>query len=196
MTGELLYVPEIEPDADTITAALAYAVAGWYVLPVRQASKHAGWVVGKHWQTKSSRDPQQIAAWFAGTDYALAVHVGRSGGIVFDVDTPEQLPAVLSEAVTAPPYQSTREDVPGRGHYVFAQPPGRVLGNSTESSAMRGERSGDSTASSWSRRRGTRKPPSVAGISGSGPGRYRCCRRRSPSYCRMRSPPTMPRPTR
>jgi hypothetical protein len=133
MTGVLLYVPEIGPDADTITAALAWAAAGVYVLPVRQATKHPGSVVGKHWQAKSSRDPQQIAAWFAGTDYALALHVGRSGLVVFDVDKPAKLPTVLSDAFdsAAPPYQSTREDVPGRGHYVFAQPPGPLLGNST-----------------------------------------------------------------
>jgi hypothetical protein len=27
------------------------------------------------------------------------------------------------------PFQSTRPDVPRRGHYVFAMPPGRTIGN-------------------------------------------------------------------
>jgi len=31
----------------------------------------------KRWQDKSSRDPKTIAAWFAGTDYDIAIHCGR-----------------------------------------------------------------------------------------------------------------------
>jgi hypothetical protein len=55
--------------ADTLTAALAYAACGWYILPTDPAVdiKHPGSVVGKRWHGKSSRDPKQIAAWFAGT---------------------------------------------------------------------------------------------------------------------------------
>ena len=128
-----LRVPEVGPDDDMIRAAMAYAAAGWYGLPVRQAVKHAGSVLGKGWPAKSSRDPEQIAVWFAGTDHALALHVGRSGAVVFDVDNPGQLRDVLAEALEQyrPPYQSTRDSAPGRGHYVFACPPGRMLGNGT-----------------------------------------------------------------
>ena len=126
-----IVVPDIRPDEDTLTAALQYAAAGIYVLPVLMSTKHPGSVARNKWQTKSSRDPAQIAAWFAGTNYGLAWHMGRSGLIGFDADSPDKLPAVLLDAIaaTAPPYQSTRENVPGRGHYVFAMPAGRMLGN-------------------------------------------------------------------
>lgn len=114
-----------------LDAALAYAAAGWYVLPVRPESKHAGSVLGKGWQDKSSRDSQTIAAWFAGTSYGLALHVGRSGAVVFDVDDPQAIPRVLAEAIveSKPPNQSTREGDKLRGHYVYAAEPGSV-GNS------------------------------------------------------------------
>jgi hypothetical protein len=72
----------------------------------------------------------QIAAWFAGTDDGIALHVGRSGVVVFDVDHPEKLPEALkrAEAEANPLTQHTREDQ--RRHLVFAVPPGRRLGNS------------------------------------------------------------------
>jgi hypothetical protein len=124
-----LYVPEIDPDADMLTAALAYANAGWYVLPAKRGTKHPGSVVGNDWQHKSSRDPKQITAWFAGTDHNIALHCGRSGAVVFDVDTPENVPPVLAKYLASAPFQSTRPDTPGRGHYLFLQPVGRTIGN-------------------------------------------------------------------
>ncbi len=127
-----LAVPQPDNDVDSLTAALAYAAAGWYVLPTDPAvdAKHPGSVVGKHWQDKSSRDPKVIAAWFAGTNHGIALHAGRSGAIIFDVDDPDKLPDILRKHLAAAPYQSTRLDQPGRGHYIFAQPPGRMIGNS------------------------------------------------------------------
>jgi Bifunctional DNA primase/polymerase, N-terminal len=124
-----LSVPALADDVDTLTAALKYAAAGWYVLPVRDGTKDAGSVVGKRWQDKSSREPEQIVAWFAGTDHGIALHVGRSGAVVFDVDNPDALPDVLRRHLADAPYQSTRPDQPGRGHYIFRQPPGRMIGN-------------------------------------------------------------------
>src|SRR6476661_6851639 len=59
-----LTVPDVA-GMDTLSAALAYAGAGWYVLPVRKGTKHPGTVVGDDWQHKSSRDPQVITAWLA-----------------------------------------------------------------------------------------------------------------------------------
>jgi Bifunctional DNA primase/polymerase, N-terminal len=50
---------------------------------------------------------------------------------VIDVDRPDKLPDVLERHLDAAPFQSTRPDIPGRGHYVFAMPPGRTLGNGT-----------------------------------------------------------------
>lgn len=128
-----LTIPDLEEDADCLAAAIAYADAGCYVGPVKSGSKHPGSVLGTSWNTKTSRDPQLIAAWFAGTDYGLFLHCGRSGALVFDVDHPDKMPAVLRKAIaqTAPPFQSTRTDEPGRGHYVFAVPAGRTFGNGT-----------------------------------------------------------------
>jgi Bifunctional DNA primase/polymerase, N-terminal len=126
----VLTVPTVAPGTDMLTAALAYAGAGWYILPVRRGTKDPGSVVGKRWQDKSSRDPNTITAWFAGTDYGIALHCGRSGAVVFDVDNPDKLPALLRTHLRQAPFQSTRPDVPGRGHYVFRMPHDRTIGNS------------------------------------------------------------------
>ncbi|MFE7077904.1 bifunctional DNA primase/polymerase [Streptomyces sp. NPDC057620] len=128
-----LRVPEITEEDDSLAAGLKYAAAGWYVLPVDRATKHAGSVLGKGWPAKSSRDPEDIVSWFAGSGDSLALHAGRSGAVVFDIDHPENTPAALSTAIIQanPPYQSTRASIPGRGHYVFSVPEGRRLGNGT-----------------------------------------------------------------
>jgi hypothetical protein len=132
LPGAVLRVPDIAPDTDNLTAALAWANARWYVLPVdRRDPKNPGSVVGKHWQRQSSRDPKTITAWFAGTSHGIALHCGRSGAVVLDIDHPDKLPDVLRAHLGSAPYQSTRPDQPGRGHYIFAQPPGRTIGNST-----------------------------------------------------------------
>ncbi len=131
MTG--LLVPRIDPDADTLTSALAYAEAGWYV-GYTDPSCHdpkSPEVMGKGWQTKTSQDPQTIVGWYAARNLGVFLHVGRSGAWVADVDHPEHMPDVLADACNWAPYQSTRPDTPGRGHYIFTQPPGRILGNST-----------------------------------------------------------------
>lgn len=126
-----LSVPEVTEDDDTISAALKYTAAGWYALPVARASKHPGSILGKGWPAKSSRDVDQIVTWFAGSAASLALHIGRSGGVAFDVDRPDRIPAELAQAVaeTGGPFQSTRSNVAGRGHYIFAVPEGRTLGN-------------------------------------------------------------------
>lgn len=126
-------IPQIDPDADTLTAALAYAAAGLYVGPVRHKSKSPGSVLGSAWQRLTSTDPQTIASWFAGTDHGIFIHAGRSGLVVLDVDAPEKLHPAIRRAVDelAPPYQTSRQGEPERGHYLFEMPPGRMLGNST-----------------------------------------------------------------
>lgn len=123
-----LHIPEITDDMDNLTAALAYTAADWYVLPVRMDTKHPGSVVGRGWPAKSSRDPKVVAAWFAGTDDGIALHCGRSGAVAVDVDRPELVPDDWWPYLDTAPYQSTRPDAPGRGHYVFAMPPGRTIG--------------------------------------------------------------------
>jgi Bifunctional DNA primase/polymerase, N-terminal len=124
-------VPNIAPDDNNLTAALKWAEAGWYVLPVRRGTKNPGSIVGEHWHHQSSRDQKQIAAWFAGTDHDIAVHCGRSGAVVLDVDKPELVPEHWRTHLDTAPYQSTRPDTPRRGHYIYAMPPDRSIGNPT-----------------------------------------------------------------
>ena len=126
-----LSIPDDINDADTLTAALAYAAAGWYVLPVRTDTKHPGSVVGAGWPSMSSRDPKTIAGWFAGTDHGIALHCGRSGAIVLDIDNYQHIPDEVLAAIetTDCPYQSTRTDQPGRGHYLLTNTTGRRIGN-------------------------------------------------------------------
>lgn len=138
--SELLsnHYPQLSVPADTefltvAEAALLWASSGFYVLPINSGTKHAGSVVGIGWPDKSSRDPKQISDWFQnGKDYGLAIHIGKSGAIAFDVDDPTQLPYKLREWLTLEtiPFQSTRAQESLRGHYIFATPQGSNYGNS------------------------------------------------------------------
>ncbi|PND54349.1 hypothetical protein CRM90_28465 [Mycobacterium sp. ENV421] len=123
-------VPLLGDGVDGLSAALAYAAAGLYVLPVKAGTKNPGSVVGARWHDKSTRDPAMIAALWAGTDHGIAIDLGRSGLVVIDVDYPEMLPEWLRNELksSGAPFQSTRPDVPGRGHYIFRQPAGRRIG--------------------------------------------------------------------
>ena len=128
-----LLVPNLELTCNMLDAALAWAADGFYVVPIDSTTKNPGTVVGKGWPDKSSRDPQQIEKWFqAGSHYGLAIHLGKSGAIAFDVDDPTQLPNRLREWITleSVPFQSTRSGDPLRGHYIFATPEGSTYGNS------------------------------------------------------------------
>jgi len=140
-----LTIPDVA-DCDALAAALAYAEAGWYVLPVRMDTKHPGSIVGKGWPALSSRDAKQIAAWFAGTDHGIALHCGRSGALVLDVDDPDAVPDEVALVMHSDgPYQSTRDGQPGRGHYLLLNDTGRRIGNSLGKLA---------TASQWGEVRG------------------------------------------
>ncbi len=128
-----LAVPNIDANSTMLESALAWAENGFYVLPIDPKTKHAGSVVGVGWPDKSSRDPKQIESWFRpGTNYGIAVHLGKSGAIAFDVDNPSQLPHRLREWIMLEnvPFQSTRTNDPLRGHYIFATPEGSNYGNS------------------------------------------------------------------
>lgn len=130
-TANALTVPDVT-GMDAMTAAFEYAKHSWYVLPIKPGTKHPGSILGKGWQSKTTRDPEIIADyWMTHPDAGIALHVGRSGGIVIDVDTPTQLPDVLTTALTdhPAPFQRTRRNDAARRHYIYAQPPGRTLGN-------------------------------------------------------------------
>jgi hypothetical protein len=131
VTATGIEIPVITDDMDTLDAAIAYAKAGIYIGPSKRGSKHPGSVLGDDWNLRTSRDIQVITTWFAGTDYGLFIHAGRSDLWIADVDDPARIHPMLQRAITElePPCQATRIDRPGRGHYLFQQPPGRDLGN-------------------------------------------------------------------
>jgi hypothetical protein len=144
----VLHLPDISGHS-MLDAALAYAEAGWFVLPTNPAVdiKSPGSVVGKGWQEKSSRDPDQIREWFEpNPNYGIALHCGRSGAGVFDYDT-GSLKALrvmgrddLADALMgAGAVQGTRHDG-DRGHYMFLLPDdGKEYGNSAGAFTVVGE---------------------------------------------------------
>lgn len=160
-------------------AALAYADAGWFVLPTDPDNiKNPGSVVGGRWHEKSSRDPKQIRTWWAeNPDYGIALHVGRSGAVVFDFDRDnlDAIPSHLAEALrSADAIQLTRPSG-DRGHYLFAKPEGATFGNRAGAFAAFGEVRGengviiaaptphpDGGEYRWARAGGIVTPPPVA----------------------------------
>jgi hypothetical protein len=124
-------VPQIPDTYDVLGAALLLVKHGFYVLPVEPDTKRPARFLRKDWPAKTSNDPEQVKEWFSGGEYALAIHVGRSGLIAFDVDHFENLPdQLLNEFKNNPgPWQSTRGEGL-RGHRVYAIPPGYIFGNS------------------------------------------------------------------
>jgi hypothetical protein len=144
-------VPDVT-GLDVLSAALAYARAGWYILPVGRGTKRPLPELGDDWQHKFSRDPQVIAAWLAGTGHGIALDAGRSGAVILDIDNiggvaafPALVAALEAHIRAGYPVQQSR---PGRGHYVFTQPPGRSLGNG------KGQLAGN-----WGEVRGRTPPP-------------------------------------
>jgi hypothetical protein len=124
------------PDVTGLTplrAALAYALAGWYVLPTDPADiKNPGSIVRGRWHEHSSRDTAQIRRWWAEhPDAGIALHVGRSGAVAFDLDRddPDTLPDELWTGLQRGQEQRTRRGESVRGHCVFAAQPGE-FGNS------------------------------------------------------------------
>ncbi|WP_066898655.1 AAA family ATPase [Mycolicibacterium houstonense] len=112
-----LSIPDVT-GLSPLEAALAYAAAGGYVLPVK-AGKHPGSIVGTGWPQKSSRDPARIRQWWTEyPDAGIALHTGRSGLTACDLDVdviPDEL-AWLKGGL----FQATRGKRGARGHYVFA----------------------------------------------------------------------------
>lgn len=127
------FVPEITTSSPA-EAAQQYAAAGWFVCPVDPETKNPGSRLGRGWQLQSSRDPSVITAWWQRwPEASVALHVGRSGAVALDVDNAVAMRssgvADLVFAVDGIPYQSTRDEEVGRGHYLFAAEAGR-WGNS------------------------------------------------------------------
>jgi len=117
----VLHIPEIPKGCSVLEAAELYRAAGWYTVPIRQG-KHAGSVLGEGWPAQTSLDPETVREQFSRPGVSgIALHVGKSGAVAFDVDSPENLPdwlgSLLSEADA--PRQQTRENQPARAHFLF-----------------------------------------------------------------------------
>jgi hypothetical protein len=128
---ELPAIPHVDESMSTLEAAHRYAEAGLYLLPLRAGTKNPGNIVGGNWPDKSTRDIDAFLDWFTLSDLGLALHTGRSGIVVFDVDRPDRVPPVLKRELLRPdvPYQAS-DGTPGRGHYFFRVPPGKSFGTS------------------------------------------------------------------
>lgn len=124
-----LTIPQLAGDASTLDAAFTYNNAGLYVGPI-VVGKNPGSRLGLKWQTKTSRDPQTVVGWFAGSDDGIFIHCGRSGLVVFEVDYPDKVAPWMWPHLDTAPFQQTRPTIdPRRGHYVFAIPDGVMYGN-------------------------------------------------------------------
>ena len=128
-----IMIPDVSSHQTVLQAALEYAKCGWYVLPINPGTKNPGSVVGKAWQEKSTRNEQRVRELFRYSNTAIALHVGRSGAIAFDVDEPNNLSELLKHELLKDqvPFQSTRlSGDMRRGHYLFKVPNQLSYGNS------------------------------------------------------------------
>lgn len=140
-SAHALNMPVISPDTDLLSAALAYAGAGLYIAPTanygESPGKNPGTLLGSSWPTRTVTGPADAYALFgetfAGKAVGIALHCGRSGLVVLDVDTedvsiiPEEIKRAVGEL--RPPYQTTRVSGKAQGHYFFRQPAGRRISN-------------------------------------------------------------------
>lgn len=140
--GVSLRIPGGLSGMSLLQAALAYAECGWFVLPVKPGTKNPGSLVGKRWPELSSRDTETICQWWGTWPTAgIALHTGRSGAIVFDLDKGElaDLPPDMAKALRRAMVQKTRSGRTDRGHYVFAVAEGERWGNSAGAFARYGD---------------------------------------------------------
>ena len=127
------------PDVTGMTllkAALAYVAAGWFVFPVRPGTKRPAI---DNWDENSSDDPDQIERWWVENPrYGIALHVGRSGAIAFDLDAlalavivDAGRPDIADALADAGGINGTRrpEISTERAHYLFSCTPSE-FGNS------------------------------------------------------------------
>ncbi|WP_052061964.1 bifunctional DNA primase/polymerase [Rhodococcoides fascians] len=145
LADEAPSIPQGLSEMTNRDAALALALSGWYVLPTSSDPadvKRPGSVVGSHWHWESSRDLEQIDSWWeTDPDRGVALHVGRSRAIGFDLDADslDHLPDELALALRSGLVQKTRTGDTDRGHYLFAMAVGDDFGNGAGAFAPFGE---------------------------------------------------------
>lgn len=127
-------LPDLTDAVDGHEAASRLVSAGFAVVPVDQATKHAGSVLHNDWDKKSARTLDDVDRLFPdGSDHAVAIHHGGSTPhtVAIDLDDVSLAPSDLLDALAdCRAFVSTRSDDADRGHYLFVVPPGRHLGNS------------------------------------------------------------------
>lgn len=134
------HVDEYDPEQGVTAAALAYAKAGLYLAPTvnrgESPGKNPGTALGRHWQSATVTGSADAYALF-GEEHAdavgIALHCGRSGVLAIDIDTEDEtlIPEPVLRAIRecGPPTFTTRRGAQLRAHYLFEQPPGRMIGN-------------------------------------------------------------------
>lgn len=99
-------------------AASAYANSGFFVAPTKPGDlRNPGSYLGKNWPRWTTRDTDKIERfWARNPDAGIALHTGRSGVVVADIDV-DILPSGL-ECLNLGATQLSRAGA--RGHRVFA----------------------------------------------------------------------------
>lgn len=131
-----LSIPTFQGNESVLECAYKYADCGWWIVPIKKGTKNPGSILGKGWPELSSNAKIQLKAWFEDyPDRGIALHAGPSGAYICDVDEPEELSEILKKVLrdSPAPFQSTRANVEGRGHYVFLLPRGVKYSNSAGS---------------------------------------------------------------
>jgi hypothetical protein len=131
-----LSIPTFTGTETVLECAYAYSDCGWWMVPILKGTKNPGSILGKGWPQLSSNKKSQLDIWFTGySDRGIALHAGPSNAYIYDVDNPDELTDLLRKVLMGhrAPYQSTRSNVEGRGHYVFSLPKGVKYTNSTGS---------------------------------------------------------------
>ncbi len=125
--------PEINDEDDALTVAMKLGSAGIATVATAPGSSRNPSSVDRDWTHASTTNHRELVARYAGTNYGVGIHAGKSNLYVFDVDHPEKLPPVMEEAFKRdnPPFQSTRSNDRDRGHYFYQMPDGLTLGNGT-----------------------------------------------------------------
>jgi hypothetical protein len=128
-----LSIPTFQGNESVLECAYAYAECGWWIVPIKKGTKNPGSILGKGWPQLSSNKKSQLDVWLKDhPDRGIALHTGRSDAYIADVDKPDDVPDFLKKVLkeSGAPYQSTRANVEGRGHYVFSLPKGVKYTNS------------------------------------------------------------------
>lgn len=126
-------VPSFDGSETNLECAIRYQSCGWWIVPVLHKSKHPGSVLGMNWPELASNSQQDAENWFSNRpDLGIALVMGKSRAIAFDVDHFQNLPLRDRELFieSGAPFQSTRDEH-GRGHYLFGLRPDQHFTNST-----------------------------------------------------------------